>query len=278
MVVKSWFLRVPLPMQTFSLNKTFQSLNKAKPTIIVLSALLLLWALLAWLVADPITLPSPWRVWQGIVKIALNGALWTNTSITFLRVLASVILSMGIGVVLGMIMGYYEKANAYLEPVIVIFLNMPALIVAIMAYLYIGFNEISLIVAVSFNKIPMVAVTIREGVRARNPDIDAVAHLYHMRRGPYLWAVLWPQLLPFVSTSVRNGLALIWKIILVFEFLGRPSGVGFEIHKNFQLFKVDMILAYSFAFIALMMVIEWCIVAPWDRKMQKWRKTYAYSY
>lgn len=249
-----------------------------KPEIVVLLALILLWEIAARFVNDPILLPGPWRVLQAIASINNREQLWHNLPITMFRVLASVATAMFVGILLGVMMGMSNGFNRYAEPVITILLNMPALIIAILAYLFIGFNEIALIFAVSINKIPMVTINIREGVRRLNPDINAVAHIYHMPKGNYLRHVLWPQILPFVSTSLRNGLALIWKIILVFEFLGRPSGIGFEIQKYFQLFRVDMILAYSLVFIAVMMLVEWLLVAPWDRKMQKWREAYAYSY
>jgi NitT/TauT family transport system permease protein len=38
-----------------------------------------------------------------------------------------------------------------------------------------------------------------------------------------------PQLVPFLLAATRTGLALIWKIVLTFEVLGRDGGVGFRI-------------------------------------------------
>jgi NitT/TauT family transport system permease protein len=40
------------------------------------------------------------------------------------------------------------------------------------------------------------------------------------------------------AASARAGLALIWKIVLVVEFLGRSNGIGFQIYLYFQLFEV----------------------------------------
>ncbi len=259
-------------------RQSFSRHIKPKPALIVLVTLILLWAILAWLVADPITLPSPAKTWYAFLSINNRDQLWYHLPITLLRVLFSVILAMSLGTVIGLMMGRYPRFNDYAEPVIGLLLNMPALIIAILSYLFIGFNEFALVFAVSLNKIPMVAITMREGMRTLNPDIAAVAHLYHMPKSAYLRHVAWPQLMPYFTSSLRNGLALIWKIILVFEFLGRPNGIGFEIQKYFQLFRVDMILAYSLSFIVVMMLIDRFLVAPWDQKMQKWRKAYAYSY
>ena len=38
--------------------------------------------------------------------------------------------------------------------------------------------------------------------------------------------VIFPQLYPYLMSSARSGLSLIWKIVLVVELLGRSEGVG----------------------------------------------------
>jgi NitT/TauT family transport system permease protein len=67
-------------------------------------------------------------------------------------------------------------------------------------------------------------------------------------------------------------LALIWKIILVVELLGRSDGMGYQLHLFFQMFDVAGILAYSIAFILVVQLIEWAFLRPLDRQAQRWRR------
>ena len=80
-----------------------------------------------------------------------------------------------------------------------------------------------------------------------------------------------PQLNPFLAASARSGLALVWKIVLVVELLGRSNGVGFQLHLFFQLFDVASLLAYAIAFIIVVQVIELLILQPWERAANRWR-------
>jgi NitT/TauT family transport system permease protein len=66
-------------------------------------------------------------------------------------------------------------------------------------------------------------------------------------------------------------LALVWKIVLVVELLGRSNGVGFQLHLFFQLFDVPSILAYTIAFIFVVQVIEFSVFVPWERRANRWR-------
>ena len=69
--------------------------------------------------------------------------------------------------------GEEQKNNNMLDPWLLFFLNLPALIVIILAYIWMGLTEIAAITAVAVNKIPNVVVTIREGVRAMDKKFAA---------------------------------------------------------------------------------------------------------
>ncbi len=77
-----------------------------------------------------------------------------------------------------------------------------------------------------------------------------------------------PQLYPYLAGAARSGLALIWKIVLVVELLGRSNGVGFQLGVYFQLFDVAGILAYALSFIVVVQLIEWGILQPIERRAE----------
>ena len=63
-------------------------------------------------------------------------------------------------------MGRSSNANLFLDDWLVLGLNVPALVIIILCYVWFGLNELAAILAVSLNKIPMVAVIMREGARS----------------------------------------------------------------------------------------------------------------
>lgn len=242
--------------------------NRADPRVMVLSlgALIAFWAVLSVLKGDPSVLPSPLEVWQVTKAEFLSGALLHHVTVTLLRVAAAFGISMLLGTALGIALGAWPRFNRWADPWVVVFLNLPALVVIVLCYLWIGLNEVAAITAVSINKIAMVAVTVREGMRVLDRGIAEMAQVYRLSRWTRFRHVLLPQLAPFLAASVRNGLAVIWKIVLVVEFLGRSSGVGFQIHLYFQLFEVAHVLAYSLSFVVVMLAIEYLIVKPLERR------------
>jgi NitT/TauT family transport system permease protein len=236
-----------------------------------LGALVLLWWLGALLVQDAALLPDPLTVARLIWREAASGALAFHLTATLARVAAAFILSMGIGMAIGLLMGRSHRADRWLDPWLIVFLNLPALVTIVLCYLWIGLTEAAAVTAVALNKIPMVAAMIREGARALDPELDAMAKIYRMSAWARFRHVHLPQLAPHSASAARAGVALIWKIVLVVEFLGRSNGVGFQIHLYFQLFDVGMVLAYALSFILVMLVIEKGALQPWERRASRWR-------
>lgn len=239
--------------------------------LISLAGLIVVWAISAWIGADPSVLPGPWHVWHLIVAEAASGELQNHMFATLRRVIIAFALAMFFGVIIGIAMGLNDRLNRWFGAWLVVMLNVPALVVIVLCYLWIGLNEAAAITAVALNKTAMVAVTIREGVHALDPKLSEMAQSFRMGRLAKLRHIVLPQLWPFIASSTRNGLAIIWKIVLVVEFLGRSDGVGFQIHLYFQLFETAYVLAYALTFVALMLVIEYGIIAVVERRAVRWR-------
>ncbi len=240
--------------------------------LLSIAGLLALWVVASTLKADPQVLPTPWALAPLFAQEVASGALWTHLSATLLRVLWAFCLAMALGSAIGLAMGRSPALNRWLDPWLVIFLNLPALVLIVLCYLWIGLTEAAAITAVTLNKVPNVAIVIREGARAMDPQLDALARVYRMSGWMRLRHITLPQLAPFIAAAARGGVAVIWKIVLVVEFLGRSSGIGFQIHLYFQLFDVAMVLVYAFSFITVMLLVEWALLQPWERHATQWRR------
>lgn len=235
-----------------------------------LAALLALWQAAA-LFADPRRLPGPGPVFETMVAEAQSGALFSNLAITLARVLAAFALAMSFGSAIGYAMGRHRTLNRLLDPWLVVLLNLPALVVIVLAYIWAGLTEVAAIGAVALNKLPNAVVTLREGARALDPQLDDVAQAFRLSPMARFRHIIAPQLAPYVAAATRAGLSLVWKIVLIVELLGRPNGVGFEINIAFQLFDIRLLLAYALPFVALMLIVETLLVQPLERSVSRWR-------
>jgi len=238
--------------------------------LVSLGALLALWIVAAHF-GDPRRLPGPVAVFAEMEKAAASGELFAAMAITMARVAAAFTLAMALGSALGYAMGRRALVDRLADPWIVVLLNLPALVIIVLLYIWAGLNEAAAIAAVALNKLPNATVTIREGARALDPALDEMARVFVFSPWKRLRHVVLPQLAPYIAAATRSGLSLVWKIVLVVELLGRSNGVGFELELYFQQFDVAHILAYSLAFMAVVQLLEWSVLNPLERRARQWR-------
>ena len=226
----------------------------------------------AGLWADSRLFPLPLTVLEVLLESITEGELQYHIGHTLLRVAVSFALAMTAGIGIGIALGISKPLDRFFDSWLTLFLNVPALVTIILCYVWLGLIETAAVLAVVINKIPNVVVTIREGARALERDYLEMAQSFRLSRSTVLRHIVLPQLAPFLVAATRSGLALIWKIVLVVELLGRSNGVGFQLHLFFQLFDIASILAYTLAFVLVIQVLEYGLLQPLERRMNRWRR------
>ena len=236
-----------------------------------LPLLVILWQVAAMLAGSRF-LPSPVMVAAQAAELATTGHLIADFLKTLFRALTGFIVAMLAGGILGFVLGRVAWADRLFGPWVVVGLNLPAIVIAIICYIWLGLSEFALILAVVINKTPLVITTIREGVRNFLPEYDELGRAFRMplwRRFRLIWL---PQVMPFVMAAARTGMALIWKMVLVFEVLGSDGGVGFRVGIYFQYFDMGGILSYTTVFVAMVMLFEHGMLRPIERRVVRWRQ------
>ena len=241
------------------------------PRILSLAVLIGIWAVAATL-AQSRLLPGPLAITAATLAEIRSGELPFQMACTLGRVIGSFAIAMVLGTIAGYAMGRSKAADRFADSWLVVLINMPALVVIIFAYIWIGLNETAAILAVAVNKLPNVIVVVREGARALDPEIDEMARAFQFSPFRRICHVVMPQLAPYLAASSRSGLSIVWKIVLVVELIGRPNGVGFVLGSAFSLFDMTRILSYAICFIVLMLVVESFLVQPLERRANRWRR------
>ena len=236
-----------------------------------LPLLLLIWQGAAMLASSRF-LPSPVVVAGEIGDLVIRGHMLADFGQTLTRAAAGFVIAMLLGGVLGFALGRITALDRLFGPWVLVGLNLPAIVVAIICYIWLGLSEVALILAVVINKTPLVTTTIREGVRSFLTEYEEMAAAFRLPLIRRIRLIYLPQLMPFMMTAARTGLSLIWKIVLVFEVLGSDGGVGFRVSIFFQYFDMAGILAYTSVFVAMVMVFEHGVLRPVERRVVRWRK------
>ncbi len=240
------------------------------PRLLSFAVFVATWWIGSLLIGDA-KLPPPPAVLEAVMAEARSGALFFHLGVTLARVALAFTLAMTLGAAIGYLMGRVRLADRIGDPWLILLLNLPALVVIVLAYVWAGLTEVAAIAAIAINKLPTAVVTLREGTRTLDAALDEMATVFALPRWSRFRHVILPQLAPYIAAAARSGLSLVWKIVLVAELLGRSNGVGFQVGVAFQLFDIPLLLAYSLSFTAVVLVIETLLVQPFETRLFRWR-------
>lgn len=232
--------------------------------------MLAMWQAIA-MVLNSRFLPDPVAVAGQIVFLTREAHLLADFGVTLYRAGCGFAIAMFLGAAAGIALGRSRLADRLFHNWVVVGMNLPAIVVAILCYIWLGLTDLALILAVVLNKTPLVITNIRQGVLSFDPAYDEFASAYRLSRRERFWHLQVPQLVPYLLTAGRTGLSLVWKIVLVFEVLGSDSGVGFRVSLFFQFFDLKGILAYTTVFVCIVIALEHLVIGPLERRLLAWR-------
>lgn len=241
-----------------------------QPRVLSVLVWLGLWQMSVW-IWQPAMLPSPFAVVQSLWQHAVYDDLIAQLLVTLRRLIIAFFLALVMGMTLGLIMGHFRKVDLWLDSLLTLMLNVPALVTIILCLMWFGLNEVAVIVAVVINKLPNMAAIFREGAKAVNRDLLQVATVFSLSPFKKFSKVYLPQLSPYFLAATRTGQALVWKIVLVVELLGCSDGVGFKLSVFFQMFDIASILAYTAAFVCVIYSFEALVLRPWEKRISRWQ-------
>ncbi|WP_256546291.1 ABC transporter permease [Halobellus inordinatus] len=252
------------------LRRLFQRYQRYIYYTISVVAFLASWEIVARFVAADL-LPSVVPVANEMVSIAVSGAFANHLVDTLGRVAVGFFLAYGVSIPLGIAMGRDHRAEYLFDIPILIGISVPGLAVAIVAIIWFGLSELAAYFSVFFLATPMIVFNFWQGTKSIDEDLIRMGRSFEVSRLSLVRNVVLPSLLPHLLAAARFGLAISWKIVVIVELLGLTSGIGFMINRQFQLYSVVGVFAWTLEFTLVMMAIEFGLLKTIEKRVTKWR-------
>ncbi len=220
-------------------------------------------------------MPTPDQTVRAFFDSLEDGYVWSDFRVTFIRMTVGFLLAMSAGVVVGFALGRVRWLEVIFGPWVTVGATIPSILYIIVLYLWLGLNDRAAVLGAAAIVGPTMIYNIWQGVKTLDPGLSEMARAYEFPRTMVLRRVFLPQTYPFIFASARQGLAITWKIMILVELLGRPSGVGFRINFYYQLLQMDRVLAAALLFVIAMLLIELVLVRRVERYVFRWQRAEA---
>lgn len=245
-----------------------QSREKWQGALYSLAVVILLWWALSWLVKLPI-IPSPWAVLVNIVEI-FRGKLEIHVLYSLGRIVAGIAISILVGVPLGFLMGYFEKVDRLLSPLVYFTYPVPKLALLPIIMLLFGLGEASKLIMIVLIIVFQIVITSRDAVRGIPQEIFRSLRSLGAGKLQIFAEIIVPASLSEVLTAIRLALGTAVSILFFTETFGTEYGMGYFIMDSWMRVNyLEMyagIIVLSFMGFCLFTAIDLC-----EKKLSSWR-------
>ncbi|MER2190844.1 MAG: ABC transporter permease [Solibacillus sp.] len=219
-------------------------------------------------------LPSPAAVLAKISSLAADGSLWSHMGITLYRVLLGSFIGASIAVLLGSLVGFYNKAERLFDPMIQAFKSIPSLAWVPLFILWMGIGEPSKIALIAVGVFFPVYLNIVSGILNVDRKLIEVGKVYGFSHFELVRRIIFPASLPSFFTGLRSGLGLGWMFVVAAELMGASQGLGYLLVIGQNSASPDIIIASILLFAVIGKLTDWVIKIV-EIKVLSWRDTTA---
>jgi NitT/TauT family transport system permease protein len=207
-----------------------------------------------------------------IARIVAGGMAFRQVAITLGRIALGASGAFIIALTLGLLAARRPMVRAFLQPAMILGLTVPGLVWALLCVIWFGVGLTTPVVSIILGITPPLLVQVIEGLRAVDPDLVEMAHVFRFSRLQRLRCVILPSIVPYLVSGARLGFSLAWKVIVLVELFGLSDGVGYQLNSEFASQNVAGVLAWTLVFWAVMAVIEFGIMQTVERRLTGWRR------
>ena len=222
---------------------------------------LFLWQMTAWYIGRPVFLAGPWETLLALGRLAAGAEFWRAVQASAGRIGAGFFLAFFAGLFWGGLAYARPFFRDLLEPVILLMKATPVASFVILALLWAGAEQLTLII--SFLVVfPMIYLNTLTGLQAADRQLLEMAQVFHVRPLPKLWQIYRPALAPYLSGACRIALGMSWKSGIAAEVIGTPDpSVGERLYMAKIFFETDELFAWTAAVVLFSYLFEKAVLA-----------------
>lgn len=198
---------------------------------LLILGLLGLWQALAWLVG-PDGLATPAVALRTLGALSLDDRFWSNLSATGEAFLLATAISLGGGLVIGLLLGLNRLAADVADPLLNSLYSIPKVTLYPVVLLVCGLGMSAKVVFGTLHGIFPVILLTMNGVRTIPAVQLRAGRALRLTRWQTILRIILPSALPEIFTGLRIGVALALLGTLLGEFFSSDRGIGYALMQD----------------------------------------------
>ncbi|GAB1435467.1 choline ABC transporter permease subunit [Sphaerotilus sulfidivorans] len=219
-------------------------------------------AIPSWLVMIAVTALGVWRLnWRfglfalaSLLVIRIIG-FWDQTAVTLALVFSATLISIVVGVPLGILSARSDRFNALLRPVLDFMQTMPAFVYLIPAAMLFGLGRVPGILATVVFAMPPVVRLTALGIRQVSSEQVEAGQAFGCTSMQLLWKVQLPIALPTLMAGVNQTIMMALSMVIIASMVG-AGGLGNEVLSSIQRLDIGLGFESGLSVVLLAIILD----------------------
>jgi NitT/TauT family transport system permease protein len=232
---------------------------------------LIVWQIIAYLrIFPPLFLPGPLDIWDALVQYVADGSIWPDIGASGEELIYGYGLAIAVGLPIGLLTGWYRRANLALDPFVNFMNAMPRIALVPLLIIWFGIGIWSKVAVIFLSSIFPVLINTQAGIRNLDAGWVKAAHSFGATDLQLFRTVALPGAIPFILTGMRIGVGHALIGVVVGELVAARAGIGLMMATAGASFQTAKVFA-GLMIVSLAGVILVYLISLVERRFQAWR-------
>jgi NitT/TauT family transport system permease protein len=242
--------------------------------IVSLVLVILAWQIVAaYVVRNSFLLPSPVDVILAFLALAGGGSIAMDLGVSLLHFAIGLVTALLVGIPIGIAMGWYKKADAFLDPVIEVIRPIPPLAWIPFAIVWFGLTNFSAGFVIFIGAVFPILINTYTGFRSvPKIFVEAGRMLGCTKSASLIRHIAFPAALPSVVAGIRIATGVGWMCLVAAELFGVSKfGLGQKLWHYYNLHQMDNVVVYMLLLGIIGLLFDMIFRYYVDRRFLRWR-------
>jgi len=199
--------------------------------------------LLLWQVLVKGFFPTPLEVFRSLLELLQMESIWKNSLQTGFRVYVASIISLIIGVTIGVADYFNETVSDIVNTFFYPSQFVSEAVLVLIAIAVLGLTPAVVYIITVIAIVPNVFVTVQEGLEEIDKDIVEFGEVYTESKPRLFRHLIVPQILPYAMAGFLRAHAVAWDIVATTEIFLATSGLGYLVQNYYRLLDLPKLFA-----------------------------------
>ena len=196
--------------------------------------------------------------------------MWADTMRTLSIITVATLLSISIGVPIGIAMARSDRVQAVVTPILDIMQTMPAFVYLIPVVMLLGIGKVPGLIAVCIYAAPPIVRLTNLGIRLVDAEVLEAADAFGANYKQRLWGVQIPLALPNIFAGVNQTIMMALAMVVIASMIG-VRGLGVPVLQAVSNQYLALGLMNGLAIVAIAIIFD-RISQKYGQRLQAYRK------